>query len=584
MLAACDGCGKKFDVTGKRAGAKFRCPTCKQGMIEVPAAAAPAAADLPELPDLPEMEELEPVATSPPPKASPRTARAPASRPHAGARAHAARAAAAPKKSGAPLPLLIGIGAVVIGAAAFFFLRGDKGGATKPAQSGTQPSSASNAPNAPNAPNAAGPSNAPAAPPAGSQVPLADRRKALAKGDAKGRAALAAQAASEGQAAEAKSLNREALLIDPDEPTARASLGFVRYDGVATRFRGRWLDKTDLELAKKAEKFTDGSGLKASADSATAFLRQCEEVKHSMLEEFPEDGWLYCYGAAQMPQPFFVVIQRKGDAKTLDGYRAEDAEILTALYDAFYQRYQERFHLDVIERPVKVIVFDGLVAYKDHRAKHPEGKYLDPDLGVLGYYQGEKQRLIMWRQKDLESVLFHEGTHMFVHYAFSGKGFDTANQSPWFQEGLAEYFAGHKTAKKGTTRTFTLGQFLPGRYGQYRFHASTGTLMHVRDLVKMHQYDFQNALNNTDPAKLIEAQKLVGNVYAGGWVFIMYLNTAEGGKYAKIFDDYFEAETKGMGDYAMLAELLGLKSDDDWDDLDQKVREWAVKELPKLQQ
>jgi hypothetical protein len=578
MLASCDRCAKKFDVTGKRPGAAFRCPSCGDGSIVVPAQASPPPSGAEEL------EELDEIAAggASPAAAAPRSSSgAAAARRARGPQRRGREGAAAAGKAPNRLPLLAG-GAIAIAIAAFFVMRG---GGDAPADAGGR----SDAPKSATSPVEVAATSAKASDP---RAAYRDRLAALDRKDAAGRVALADFCAGNGMATEARQLRREALLIEPDLEAARLALGFERYQGAVPHLAGRWLDAADRKRAAAIEHLYGGAAAGQLARAATpydVFMRAGDEFKRRNLSEFREEDWLYAYGKELMPQPFFVMIERPKQESKLEAYRREYAEILSSLYEAFFDRYEVRFKLErEIERPIRVIMFDSEASYSAHIARFPEKGYKDPEF-IGGYYSPSEQQLIMWRGgMDVRQVLFHEGTHMFVHYAFSGKGFTPSRQSPWLQEGIAELFAGHKVETVEIDgekhRRYVLGQFIPGRYMQYRMLLQSGRLFSVHDLVKIDDRTFQEAQKDQAEggATGAQARTIVEQIYANGWVFCLYLNSAEGGRHKVAFDDYIEAETKGEGYWQKLGELLGLADDAAWAAFDEKVRKWAVDELPKM--
>jgi hypothetical protein len=581
MFASCDRCQKRYDVTGKRPGASFKCPACKEGTLTVPSAPA-AEPELELLDDAALVEEpaAQPVA-QPAARREPGAPRAErAGRRQPGAR-NAAADRAKPGKAGGMNPLVLGIVGVLVlgGAAAFVFSGKDDPAPTPPvvANSGVgSGSAATSGKDAGSAPIAADP-----------RTEYQNRAAKLAKKDARGRAELAEFCERNAMKTEARQLRREALLLDPDDAMARAALGFQRYEGKVEHLRGRWLDAADQARAVAAEKYYSAGALSKSASSHDVFVRNCEDAKKRMLEEFPEDKWFYAYGKELMPQPFFVLIQRPKDPSKLEDHRREYAEILAALYDVFFDRYEQRFKLERdIESVIRVLMFDSVQAYEAHRAsdKERENRYT-PSAGVGGYYMNSEKLLVMWRGgMDIRQVLFHEGTHLFVAYAFGGKGFQDSRQSPWLQEGIAELFAGHKIVEETIDgvkqKRYVLNQFIPHRYGSYRQLLDLGLGISVLDLCKLDVYTFREAQKKA--AEDAEASLVFGRVYAFGWVLCMYLNHAENGKYRNVLDDYLEAETKGEGYWQKLGELLGLKDDDDWAAFDERVRKFAIDELPKF--
>lgn len=565
MHAACDACGKKYDVSGKRPGAAFRCPTCKEGTIRVPAVAA-APEPVPSEPEAPAAEE----------RHEARPARAGTRRAHATRGGHAHHVPN--KKSSNALMMGIGVGALVVAGIVYMLVSGGKEEIpsrdpgpktdTSTAEKATEPVKPT-----------------PVNPAAEFQTRLAK----LEKADLPGRVELASFAEKNGMLTPARSLRREVLLLDPNHEETRKALGFERYSGKVTHLQGRWLDEADRKRAAEVEKFFSDSGLAKAATTQDAFKRNCDDLKRKMIDEFPESKWFYAFGNELMPQPFFVLIEKPKEDGKLDEYRAEYSEILSALYETFFERYEKRFKLDRdIERPIRVVMFDSVRTYSTHRSNFPDLKYPDPQF-IGGYYQPWEQRLIMWRgQMKIKDVLFHEGTHMFVHYAFSGKGFETSRQTPWLQEGIAELFAGNKviseTVNGVARKKYVLNQFLPGRYSEYRMFMQMGTLLPVKELVAIDNYKFEQAKQKQGEGgdEGLQAGMLVSQIYCNGWVLCMYLNWAEDGKLKNILDDYIEAETKGEGFWQKLGELLGLKTDDDWAAFDEKVRKWAVEVLPKM--
>lgn len=590
MIAACSSCSASFDVSKKAPGATFRCPKCKTGTIRVPEA---------ETASEPELEPLEPVADAP--AAAPATPRpasaAAASRAGSAtrssrtgatsARTKAARPARSAPTAGGPNKALLAIGgAAVIGIAAFFALRG--GGASNPSDPPVAPIGAGSGVATARDGSAAG-TNAITDAGGAAQKPtpvgesFEQRRAKLPAGDANARAELAKYATANGKPAEAKELNREALLLDANQADARAALGFTKYTGPATAYQGRWLNQADLETVKSREKLFTGDGELAQAStSADVFTRQAEDLRKSLQGQFPDEKFTYSYADGVMPQPFVVLIDKNCGDK-FDGYRAEYAEMLGALKGAFFDRYREQFQLDEIEMPIPVVIFDSVKTYNAHRGAFPDEKYPDPKTGVLGFYQPWNKRLMLWRQRELRGVLLHEGAHLLIHYAFSKRGFEPSNQSPWFQEGFAEYFGGNKVIvekdENGVDRKrYVLGQMLRGRYEVLRAMMKAGVAMSLKNLVRVNHQQFNEAKESFEPA----AQALVNDIYGQGWAFIMFLHHFENGKYKKAFDNYFVAETQGAGHYGTLEEELGISGDEGWAELDKTFKTWVNEELGKL--
>src|SRR5690606_18215462 len=227
--------------------------------------------------------------------------------------------------------------------------------------------------------------------------------------------------------------------------------------GPAAKFQGRWLSPDDLARVKELEKFATGD-VGGAATALDVFMREAEQKQRALSKEFPTSRWTYAVGPNAMKQPFLVLIENGPSTGNVDEYRKEYDDLLTTLYDAFFERYRDLFSLEDIESPAVVIIWDSVETYSNHVEKHPEGNYSPAAGGLRGYYQPWSQHLILWRGDGLRNVLLHEGAHMLIHYAFAGRGFRPSTQSPWFQEGFAEFFGGNKVEIVGGKKTYVLGQ------------------------------------------------------------------------------------------------------------------------------
>lgn len=597
MQVTCNSCPAEFDVTGKRPGSVFKCPRCGDGRIRVPDAedgveeleALTPEENAPDRGDAPNDAQGDAGETS-------RTRSVASSRRSPGAAASRAgtrkKAGAAPagssrsKRSAArerptaggnklsPAALgAIGVAIVAVAIGGFLMMKDGGSGDDRTTTSGTGTGAGTGASGSGAAANATK-----------SVREIFDERLAdLDPTDALSRSSLATFCTEKGMKEEARTLHREALLIEPNLAASRRALGFTLYVGRAQQYKGRWLDATDLAEAIATERFVTGDGLSESSTPTDVFMANSNAIKQQMLSEFPEDKWLYAYGPELMQMPFFVLIERRGKE---EDFREEYRENLTALKESFYQRYEKPFGLEDITTPIRAVIFDSTETYNTHRANFPEAGYEEPD-SILGYYMPSKQQLVMWRKSqggNWRGVLFHEGTHMFVHYAFSGADFTPSTQTPWFQEGFAEYFGGYKVEEVGAGRdkkkTYKLGFLLRGRYLEYQGLKLGGLLLTLEQMIKMSPANFidDRKEQQSDPA----ARARVSNVYAQGWVIVMYLHYAHGGKYKDAFDQYFTAETKGAGNWSTFADLMDLKTPADWQNLEDDIRKWADSELPKI--
>ncbi len=625
IQAACSKCGASFNVEGKPAGASFKCPKCKAGHITVPAPAVEDSA-LEELTDAEEVpaEDIELIevdeaaapssAPVPAPKTTPRPAGG-ARRPASGARApRAARSASegAPpaKSSGKKIGIIAGV-AVAIGAGAWFATRGGSEPASPsspPAQtdstakssaSGTNPINAGGA-NDNGAPATTAGGNAATSTPAKALSPredIAAKRAALAPADVAGRLALADAAQKANLRTERTLLLRDVLLVDPDNETARAALGFTKYTGRATPYKGRWMDKEATALATRAEEWLDGttsggapsSGGSTPSDSGSSgapsssgsdeFTSAAKALQDSMQGDYPNGEFDYRFDDGIMPRPYVAAIQR-ASGTSVDDLEKEFGKAFAGLYATFMGRYRDRFQLDELTEPVPVVLFgsaehhDAFVLKRD-----PKSTYLAKN-GIGGYFNPTDRKLTLYRQPHLMGVLFHEGTHQLVHFAV-GPNF----QSPWFQEGIAEFFGGHRIqqvpdANGRLVNRYELGQFISERYGYLQQQIPSNSAMTVKELVNFGYPQFSAAQH--DPSQSSENSRKTLLVYAEGWALIMFLHYADGGAMKEKFDQYFEAEKDGESSGDKFGEIMGLESDSDWATFDKKFKDWVMNELPKM--
>ena len=147
-------------------------------------------------------------------------------------------------------------------------------------------------------------------------------------------------------------------------------------------------------------------------------------------------------------QSLYDRLQR--ERKVRQGYAEEDSSHFRILYDGYKQGKVDREILDVLEDayrtigqdldcfppdPVTVILYTNRDFYDTTRAPHWSG----------GVYDGKIRipvRGVDLREPVVRKVLFHEYTHVLVHYM--------AHSCPlWINEGLAEYFSTRYTDRTG---------------------------------------------------------------------------------------------------------------------------------------
>lgn len=590
--ASCTACAASFNVAGKAAGSVFQCPKCHRGTITVPGAAAleeldaslevaePSATHAASVGSSDEL--VDEVASGTPAPAAPKgtvVRRKAGGPPAAGAsRAGSRRASpAAPAPAAGKKPLLAIVGGVVVlaVAAGVYFTR--DGGSN--ALQGQHRETTGASPTNPSAPEAIDGNPTSTANGTTNSEPIAKLLERLAPDDLDARKALFSRAKTESNSALVTQTAREVLLLDANDVEARVALGFRQYEGPARQYTGKWLTDEDHAIAVAAEKLGDfalGKSTSASSARPDAFRDAVQSLRSRMQDEFPDAQFEYRFDDGVMPRPYVAAMQ-KGAGADLDGNEKWFGTALGALYRVYFERYAERFGLNEVEEPIAIVIFASKAGYDNWQKKNPQY----PKSEFIGaYYLPGLKRLMLWNtgESAFIGVMFHEGTHQLVHFTCPN-GFI----SPWFQEGFAEFFNGHKIEQRldpvsgQVIQEYKLGQFLKDRSGSLLTAIQGGSAYSVHDLVHIDYPRFWKA--QADQAEDPASRHMVSMIYAQGWGLIMYLHYAEGGKFKDGFDRYFEAEIAGTADGDLFGEIFELETDEDWAAFDQAVREWLKNDL-----
>jgi hypothetical protein len=317
---------------------------------------------------------------------------------------------------------------------------------------------------------------------------------------------------------------------------------------------------------------------------ADDFREKCAQKMQALDREFGDGFWTYFYDDGVMPRPYLIAAEHKPniDKETVE---KEYADIFGCLMKEFYREYGPLLDLHPITDPVVVRIFASRESYKELRESRPELGLPNEEF-IAGYFDPATGILTQWRQGDLWHVLFHEGTHQLVD-ACLGKDVPQYLNTPWFQEGIAEYFGSHTRElvydeeAKAFVNKFSLGQFNEGRYQTVQ-HAilDKAAKMSLKDMAYLDFMSFKGAQNSQEGNS--ENQVVTGRVYALGWAFVLFLNTASDGAYKDAFNEYFVAESKGEAGGDKLAEVLALESDEDWENLQVEFEEWVFGDLRRL--
>jgi len=180
---------------------------------------------------------------------------------------------------------------------------------------------------------------------------------------------------------------------------------------------------------------------------------------------------------------------------------------LSSLNEIFLDKYAKKFELADNQEPIPVVYFRTADAYQQYRW----GKFgAQPNNSILAHFEHDKGRLVIHDETDKGTIL-HEGTHQLFWYHAKVKS-DFADQSYWFQEGVAEWFSGHRRFTVGEKWHYELGLLQRDRIFGARMLIGRGDIYALEDLINFTYGD--RAKKGTNH----------GLIYAQGWMLIYFLN------------------------------------------------------------
>lgn len=328
----------------------------------------------------------------------------------------------------------------------------------------------------------------------------------------------------------------------------------------------------------------DDDGKAGSPAERDSFQIAAQAWKDRLDEQYGKDFWWYFCDDGVMPRPYLVAAQINKGADP-DSLEEIYADIFGNLYRIFFEQYGELLEFSDVTDPVPVLIFDSKEAYEKVREERPKLGLSDSEF-LGGYYRPWTTELIQWRQGDLWGVMFHEGTHQLVDFCARKYNTSQASESPWFQEGIAEYMGGHKrrtlySEKAGKIISeFELGQFIQGRYSALQQGMKSGDAFSLKDLTHMTFADFIEMREGQKGSSANQVK--TGMVYAQGWGLLMFLHQYDDGRFRPFLDEYFKAEIRGEGGGEAFAEAMMLETDEDWQWLEDSFREYVFTNLRQM--
>ncbi len=396
---------------------------------------------------------------------------------------------------------------------------------------------------------------------------------------------IAGAAAGPGGEALRKKCWEEILRRNPEDREAHLALGHERVpeDSPLKEFRGKWLTTpTEKRLYRHRLEDLKAKAAKAKAEAnkwkRNRFARACKRLAREMEREIPDKKWHWFFDDEYVKRPYLLAVE-ESLSPTTEGIAKEEGQVLSALVTNFYKKYGKLLDLKVPKRPVGVFVFKSKSSYAEFQKKHSKS-YPSP-IGIGGFFSGERGRMYLWAKDDMQrgrkpmdltSIMFHEGTHQLMHYNKQSPGPQIGN-SPWLQEGIAEFFAGYYTRINPETglHEYKNGKFLERRYeviapAAARYLQTKRVppgIMPLKDLIYLGYPKFRNYMWGRHRNPFI-----VSMVYAEGWAFIHFLNHFEKagkkGYYKDKFEKFLKAEIEGVSSPQKFEKIFGIKSDRDW--------------------
>jgi hypothetical protein len=523
-------------------------------------------------------------------------------RPRPGAAAPRGRAPA-PKKSPV-VPLVLAGGALVVGVALFFVMKGGSGGTEKDGKTanaaGTSASPAPTGPSSPAAPSPDGGGTAVAAAPAATPAPAPPRPKLEL-------AAAVAKLAEVKTAKEAVELGdvvlsdtndleiaekcwRKALELEPGDVSAKARLDVKPFrperdlpglDDVTgtpqTWMLAEFLALSNKELSKgereRAVARWTGQRKVIEARMAEAdgdpFLTKIDTTRNQIARlPFFEN---FEYDVVESTRPYALFVELKGETLAERDERREQVE---TAYQPFLAAYDRSIHDYLVklspappkEDPTLIVFLLRDRASYDRFFVEFEKSAAPP--GIRAHYNPVEKFAYTYSPelKDVKSpdfaegtqVLLHELTHDWVDHLATLDGPEVPEvrrnydgnlvQTHWLSEGIAEFMSCHFLDEGGirfqpwkSMRLAEVGQRPPG----LRIPLERGFRIGRHGGLDAEARMAAQSQSAVDPGRA--AIIMMSGFYADMSLFIFWLNYGEGGKHRRAFQDYVRKELSGAG-------------------------------------
>lgn len=298
-------------------------------------------------------------------------------------------------------------------------------------------------------------------------------------------------------------------------------------------YEGSWEDKdlVDDVVATRA-------AIKSEEDLLASMSPRQKEVYKIVQRVKKEAGEVeFEYLDTGNDQKPYLLFVQKSKRYAAESCLSEFAEVLTHLYDLFYEQYGQRFDFADLKEEIMVVwVYEDARTYGARTGAPPFARgHYSPQNHEVATYNESSQRY---------EVIFHEGVHQMVHRLTMKKGGKDGNMF-WFTEGLATYF---ETFKRDKNLKFILGEVASGSWLP-NIKAAVRAKKHV-PLETFVSWVYGQAM--AQPPEVIG-----GLLYPEAWAFMHFLYNFENAKYRAKFEEYFLKEIQGQGGPEAFTAIFG---------------------------
>ena len=398
------------------------------------------------------------------------------------------------------------------------------------------------------------------------------------------------EAGKRGKAKEAKALLDRWVALDPTDEEPRKLRGDVLYTGPFRRRLpdGTWAWPHDAKSGRKEKIWITKDEARAMEEDPLykkALLAVETAKRIDGVQGEKKKYWTWCFFDDDVaPRPFIVFSQSKTPSFAKD--RAKSVvRVISALRRSMLADYYEPMHKihGKKEFLIPIFVFGGEKVYGEFRDRSTIKGLPDPAMAAGFFSYSPELKPVGWlfvwsenpESKFFKDVISHEGTHLlqFQYGKRTSAFLHSDGTTTWFQEGLAEYWGGHKMVTVDGMEIFLPGRIQEGRLQALWRHLPTlpdaipdddPRFLPLRRLLRMSYMDYNETYNVPAAGGNPTAREMVSVVYAEGWAFVHFLFHYQDGKYRKALLRYMESELAADFKWRVLERGLGVHGKAGW--------------------